>query len=400
MEIIITLDSDLFGSTNGKISSPGQFVLNHKVTGTTLTGDSLKFEMNDSSPQTSFKGKINGKEITGKWSQGETNTDVFLEKTDRKSVRQAEAEVMVNYARQFAINRKTLNWDSLETSKYFSTDSLDPDSALIITGQKLFTLLNDNHGGVIYKGNYFSNPVSPKIKRGEKGKLSTYFYLFKMSPQMLEKDIAYIRIPTLTGQSKEEVDRIAAKIREAVCGLHYNSATNWIIDLRLNNGGNFPGMIAGIGNIVGDGIVGYATGDSEKPDEKLVLKNGNYYQNDVLRARSSMTCNLPDYKPKIAVMIGSGSNSAAEDICIALKGRADTRFFGEKTKGSVTGNSTLFIDEKTTFVLATSHYKDRTGKTYFEGIDPDVTIFGQDDFHDLPKDKKIIAALKWLKPTH
>ena len=399
-EIIITVENTLFGRTAGKISSPGQFVLNYPISHCTQKGDSLKFEITENSPPTSFRGKINKTGISGHWIQGEKKTLVSLAKTDRKTVLQAEANVMVNYARQFSINKRKVNWDSLEAFKYFSIAKTEPDSALIIVGQKLLELLNDNHGGVIYKGDYIKNPNAPKIRRTGKAKLLTYFYLFKMSPQMLESDVAYIRIPTLAGQSKEEIDQIISKIQRAICGLNYTLKTNWIIDLRLNNGGNFPGMIAGIGNIAGDGLLGYVTKDSDKPDEKMFLKNGHFYQNDRLMARSSMHCAISGYKPKIAVIIGAGTNSAAEDICIALKGRPDTRFFGEKTKGSVSGNSILFINETTSFNVGTSYYKDRTEKIYQEGIDPDVHIADEDDFYDLKNDKKIIAALKWLKISH
>jgi len=117
LEIIVTVENTLFGRTAGKISSPGQYVMNYPISNCTQTRDSLKFEMNENSPPTFFRGRINGTSISAHWIQGEKITPVSLAKTDRKTVSQAEANVMVNYARQFSINKKKVNWDSLEALK-------------------------------------------------------------------------------------------------------------------------------------------------------------------------------------------------------------------------------------------------------------------------------------------
>ncbi|MDE1190860.1 MAG: hypothetical protein PW786_01770 [Arachidicoccus sp.] len=49
------------------------------------------------------------------------------------------------------------------------------------------------------------------------------------------------------------------------------------------------------------------------------------------------------------------------------------------------------------FVLSSAYVSDRNGNIYKDGITPEVEITGGDNFDNLEKDSKVIAALKWLK---
>ena len=89
--------------------------------------------------------------------------------------------------------------------------------------------------------------------------------------------------------------------------------------------------------------------------------------------------------------------SAGEATAISLKGRPDTRFFGENTGGFTTGNIVHVLSSRFTLLIASLTEADRDGNRYPEVVEPDELIPGGDNFVDLTKDKKVFSALNWLK---
>ena len=86
-----------------------------------------------------------------------------------------------------------------------------------------------------------------------------------------------------------------------------------------------------------------------------------------------------------------------EALAISFKGRPRTRFIGEKTGGYTTANESIQFSAETGMFLATSVETDRNRNRYPENVSPDEEITGGDDFDYLLNDKKIQAALRWLK---
>jgi len=393
-EMIVVLDKNLFGSVQGKITFPGN-LLNQKISRCTVSADSLKLELTNRL-NASFKGLKKGGTFIGNWIQNGQSFPVVLTETNATFLQQALVNTIVDYAKTHAVNHGRVNWDSLQKHNYFSVDLMKPDSGLIIAAGRLLKVLNDDHGFLIYNGDALPNPVGRKSGSSKNpGMIDVLFRGRSMAPQMLAENIAYIRIPTISALTRDEIDKKVTEIEKAICGLNYNAQTKWVLDFRLNNGGNFRPMLTGIANLAGEGVCLYFVSDGQK-DQEWTLKNDGLYANGVKETGRSKLCDLPNYHPKIAVLIGGGSSSAAEDVIVALKGRKDTRFFGEETKGQVTVNSTITLDENTHFSLITSNLKDRNGNVYTEAVKPDVIVREDDDFGDLKNDPKVVAAIKWL----
>ena len=100
-------------------------------------------------------------------------------------------------------------------------------------------------------------------------------------------------------------------------------------------------------------------------------------------------------KTKVAVLLSQVTASAGEMLAIALKGRKNTIFIGEKTYGLTTGNVTFKIDGHLLAVSA-SFSEDRTGKIYNNAVTPDIEIIEGDNFFDISKDKKVLEAIMWF----
>jgi len=69
-------------------------------------------------------------------------------------------------------------------------------------------------------------------------------------------DIGYVRITATNAQGNEQVV-FAEAIQEQIRDRDRDDLAGWIVDLRGNGGGNMWPMLAGIGPVLGDGVVGH-----------------------------------------------------------------------------------------------------------------------------------------------
>ncbi|MCX6318624.1 MAG: S41 family peptidase [Bacteroidetes bacterium] len=190
------------------------------------------------------------------------------------------------------------------------------------------------------------------------------------------------------------MEKEAKKIRESVIALHKQKVENWIIDLRYNTGGNMNPMMAGIAPLVGEGLVGSTVNGAHEKQFDWEIKNSNFiyfgYQAVTLPA-------LPKFKkePKIAVLTSRWTVSSGEIVATALKGRPNTRFFGETTGGYTTNDGWDVINNEVILAISTGMYADRNGHVYEVNIPVDTAI-PFEVIKDTEKDPCIVAAKKWL----
>jgi C-terminal processing protease CtpA/Prc len=143
----------------------------------------------------------------------------------------------------------------------------------------------------------------------------------------------------------------------------------WIVDLRENGGGNMWGMIAGLGPIFGEGIIGW-----------IVYNNRDYERE--YRAGAALSLNEPFARvaapytlsrplPRVAVLTSGITVSAAEAITVFFKNRPDTRSFGAPTCGHHHLLQDFGMSNGATLTLKTAHNADRLKRTYAGPVMPD-----------------------------
>ena len=160
----------------------------------------------------------------------------------------------------------------------------------------------------------------------------------------------------------------------------------------------FP-MLGGIMNVFAEGKLGTFVDPVSKKGEEWGKRGNNLY--DGAETGYTLTKTLPDlHHLSIVVLIGPRTASSGEATAISLKGRKNTYFIGENTNGYTTGNSSIQFSYNTGIFLATSVEADRNGNIYLDHVNPDLQIAGGDNFSSLSSDKKVVAALKWLKANN
>jgi hypothetical protein len=211
--------------------------------------------------------------------------------------------------------------------------------------------------------------------------------------QLLEGRIGYVRLYGFSGsESVQHADTIQGTIRQldspAICG--------WIVDVRLNTGGNMWPMVAGIGPILGEGQVG-AFVDPDSIWTHWFYDNGGAGVVPNTRVSVSGTAyelNTPE--PTVAVLTGPITASSGEAVVVAFRERPKTRSFGQGTYGVSTANSLFTLSDGAELILTVSTLADRTRHIYGGVIEPDQFVDGEVADDPASGDAVVDAALAWL----
>jgi len=215
--------------------------------------------------------------------------------------------------------------------------------------------------------------------------------------ERLESRTGYVWMPSFSsrGLSTVEIVEHATSYHTIIRQTDTTGMCGWIVDLRSNGGGNMWPMLAGIGPILGKGMVGqfvdpdlnttywyYQTGKSMSGSYVVVEVDGTPYE-------------LIDPDPAVAVLTGRRTASSGEAQVVAFRGRPDTRSFGEPTHGVPTANQGFPLSDGALLNLTVAWMADRTGQTYDSPLPPDVPIPG-DPTWEPATDPVVQAAEAWV----
>ena len=228
--------------------------------------------------------------------------------------------------------------------------------------------------------------------------------------QRLGSTVGYVLIPGFSGSDPTLfATQLQAIIREVdtvgLCG--------WIVDLRSNGGGNMWPMLAGIGPILGEGVVG-AFVDPDDVKQEWFYKDGEAGLLPAVGADgrpvgfnldnhpTSLRITGPAYQlmqpsPPVAVLTGGSTTSSGEAIVTAFRGRPDTRSFGVGTRGLSTANGSFLLSDGARLILTVATFADRTGQVYSGAIEPDERVGGQAATDPASGEDPVVeAAVAWL----
>jgi carboxyl-terminal processing protease len=214
--------------------------------------------------------------------------------------------------------------------------------------------------------------------------------------ELVDGRYGYIRVPQRGGAAIS----LADSLHTAVGLLEADSACGWIVDLRGNGGGNMWPMLAGIGPLLGDSIVGYFGSGAEA--------QGWYYRRgtsgilhphgglDIASQVTVEPVELSTAFPPVAVLIDGGTGSSGEAVAVAFLGRPNTRSFGGPTSGFATINRGSRLVDGANMVVTTGFYADRRRVQILERVAPDEPVRGGVDGWPFPTDRVAEAARRWL----
>lgn len=297
-------------------------------------------------------------------------------------------------AKSTALNSRYVNWDSVETEMHKKVKYAKTVDDLRGSFELLLVALKDRHGlfynpvtrsGIAGYPSY-QDPEMPAAERVMKKSNVKFDY------KTLEGGVRYLKIASIPVGA--DIEKEAQKIRSAIETLSREQSPLWIVDLRYATEGDLEPMIAGMGPLLGEGLIATVIDGKKKIRKLYEVHNGRFYDNQRL------VVNLPVFtqdirSAKVAVLTSKYTAGGAEILAIAMKGRKNTRFFGERTAGQITGTNYIQINKDLVMSISDSQYHDRKGNSYKENVKPDSFITfvpGVDD----SKDRAITDAMAWL----
>jgi len=223
--------------------------------------------------------------------------------------------------------------------------------------QHSFLITPEQHQQWLGKANQSVTPSEPNLAEA----------------MMLDHKFALLRVYTFSSGDSLRMHNYASDLQAKIKELDAHHPLGWIIDLYYNSGGNMWPMLAGIGPLAGEGVLGsflaadgtrtpwsYQQGEVKAGNE-VVLKVSNPYQ-------------VNDKHVPIAILVSERTASSGEAVLISFMGRANTRVIGTPTAGLSTANQNISLADGAQLILTTSVFADRKGKTYGKQIVPDVDL--------------------------
>ncbi|WP_262709582.1 S41 family peptidase [Pontimicrobium aquaticum] len=162
---------------------------------------------------------------------------------------------------------------------------------------------------------------------------------------------------------------------EAITSQDQKSLKAWVIDLRNNSGGDMWPMIISLTPFLKDGVLGYTIkNDKEniwKKENGLIYYKGINKTKKYLGKDKSLDYNLKNKNLKIAVLVNERTSSSGEATAIALMNNQNIKFFGTKSRGLTTNNTSIKMKNGDFLVLTTGIWKNFKREEFKTGIIPD-----------------------------
>lgn len=290
----------------------------------------------------------------------------------------------------------TENLSKIKNELYNKSQNLNSIDEVAPLYEEVFKQLNDYHGGLKYKGKTYgwSNPnvvANAYLKNKIKTDKSTF-------SKVIEKKIGYIRIAGNNDFAFKKVDSLANDIVSHINHINSNKIKGWIIDLRLNTGGNMYPILLGLKEFIGNNVIfGGFRNAQNKPTGNWEIKEGKLWIDGIVLDRKidldhPVKTNIP-----LVILTSCYTASAGEMTTISFIGRNNTFIVGEPTANYTTAVQGFEINNNAGINLSTDYVVDRNLKVYKSNIFPDFEVLGGDNLEDLKNDHKIIKALRLLR---
>ena len=290
-----------------------------------------------------------------------------------------------------------LNWDVIRDSTHKIAANANSYVEAAPAIQFAFNLLQDKHGWLELNGVQYFNPFVKRDNSRINEQTLKAIVRAPIKSRILEKGYAYLSIPFTNGQTREKMNAFAQQVQDSLCKVVNPNTKGLVIDLRLNGGGNVFPMIIGIVNVLGDGSYTESVNSLGEKEGELVIKGQQITLLDTIVVKLQKNCGDLTSLP-VVVLTGPATGSSGEQLAIILSIRKNTILLGEPTAGYTTGNNGFLLPGTDNgIVIGESYTRDKNGNVYLGEVRPAITITGGDNFMDLLQDKKIQAALQWLK---
>lgn len=321
-----------------------------------------------------------------------------------QKIKSSQDSIRVFYDELFSVMKKgylykdKVNWSEIEPKVRVNLSQYTDFNSSLKEVTSIFDFAKANHSAIYYKNSKFNGtPDGPTKKDFSEQWLKKYSTKPQFEVTVLDDQFGYIVMPGMSfkDRSKENIHQQAQPMYDAIDKIKTSrNIKGWIIDLRLNTGGDCMPMLLALYDFLGDNNV-WGMLDTHKKQQSIVkLTKGVYMDNSKKLSYINPKGELLD-KTKVAIITNLATGSSGEVTALAFKGRENTVFIGEKTNGKTTSNMIVDLPFGAYMTLTIGYDCDRNGK-FYESILPDIEILKQDNFDNLLLDPNILEAIQFI----
>ncbi len=264
-----------------------------------------------------------------------------------------------------SIHRKTIDWANFRGKVFEKARALQTVDEAYKGIREALTLLEDNHSFVL------ESDGSVLAVRG-----TVQCDAVAVPTVSVPETVGYVKISSFSGFEEEARD-FAQNIQDQIRSIDAPTIEGWIVDLRGNSGGNMWPMLAGIGPILGESVVGHFI-DPDGNQYTWEYWDGASISDGFQVAKVPNPYQLINAKPRVAVLLDNGVVSSGEAVAIAFVGRENTRSFGSPTCGLSTANAEYTLSNDARLILTVSYMADRNKNLFGTPVPPDEAVAPQD----------------------
>ena len=265
-----------------------------------------------------------------------------------------------------SVNRLTIDWTAFSAQVYQRAVNaqtiVDTYPAITLA----LGLLNDHHS-------FFAPPVGVTTRPTNPSAINCSAPLVPNAT--VPDDIGYVRIAAFSdpapGADVAFADSVQAQIRAS----DRATLSGWIVDLRGNLGGNMWPMVAGVGSVVGEGVLGFFVSPTGAT-QTWTYQNGVSLSAGLEGSHVTSAYTLLRPAPRVAVLTDPNVASSGEAVAVAFRGRPNTRTFGAPTCGLSSANSGYTLSDGAVLYLTNAVDADRNRVVYGGVLQPDEAIGG------------------------
>jgi carboxyl-terminal processing protease len=274
-----------------------------------------------------------------------------------------------------SINRLTIDWNTFRTTVFGHASGAQTVADTYPAIRSAIGMLSDGHSS-------FRTPTGFVMSAPTRSCL-----LSSAGTPTLPETIGYVKVAGFSGRDAEAT-AFANGIQRAIMSADKDGLVGWIVDVRGNGGGNMWPMVAGVGPVLGEGVIGYFI-DPTGVESIWEYRDGASWDSGVVQQRVDAPYRLRRDRPRVAVLTDNAIASSGEATVIAFKGRPDTRSFGAPTCGLSTAVENYAMSDGASLNLTISVMADRARTKYGYAVTPDELV--------LDAAQVVERAIAWLQ---
>jgi C-terminal processing protease CtpA/Prc len=218
--------------------------------------------------------------------------------------------------------------------------------------------------------------------------------------RILSDGVAYVVVPGCSASGIDELRDYARAAAAELSRLDSHSPKGWLIELRLNGGGNLWPMLLGLRPLLADGALMTTVRDGRVESRFGLSERSSWVdwgagpEAQLEWGEAGAPQAMRPYAGRIAVLIGPWTMSSGEGLAMCLASRGNMQTFGEATAGLTTVTNQYVLFDGSMLTLPVSRMGDRNGHAVVGAIVPMKAM----PFEDWPnaEDGPAQAARSWL----